>query len=95
MKHEVIDRYRKAEGDFKLAIAAARIKHRGEGSDMLIESMALVDCETEWREWMAATAEFEKAAADDQEHVLAAHDAAADYHRSWADRQKAWATEDG
>lgn len=88
---EVIERYRNADVNYKLAMAKATIKHRGEGSERLVEALALVDCEAEFRVAQNTACEFESMRAEQEERVLQGHDAAAEYHRSWATRKTEWA----
>jgi hypothetical protein len=91
MSAEAIDRFRKAETDFKIAHAKAVVKHRGEGSEFVVSALALVDCEEEYREFTDALSEREKMTMHREDVVLDANAAAAEYHRSWATKKDAWA----
>lgn len=88
---QIITRFRQAEADFKVAHAKAMVAHRGEGDESLISSLALIDCETEYRAFCDALNGYDVWRAAREERVLESHDAAAEYHRSWATKKDEWA----
>lgn len=90
MSADIIDRFRKAEADFKIAHAKAVVAHRGEGDEFIVGALALADCEEEFREYEAALAEREKESWRREDIVLDANAAAAEYHRSWGAKQAEW-----
>lgn len=80
----IIRTYRETETDMKIAMAKSRVLHRGEGGAEIVESLALVDCEDVYRTYSGALANYEVFVASQNELVVDAHVAAAEYHRQLA-----------
>lgn len=85
----VVERFRSAEVEYRLELARGMVKHRGEGEEIIVSALALLDCESQYREFLEATAAFEVWRETQTERILASHDAAAAYHLSWATRENA------